>query len=149
MPKPHAAVPACYAMVVPGLEPIAADEITRDLGGEIKKSERGIVVFRVPAITPKLLQLRTTDDIFLLAWGTDALTPKATDLDKIRKWTAKDADWPELLRIHHGIRPNPSGKPTWHAVTQMQGERGYRRTDAREKLLEGLAGHIPSSWPLV
>lgn len=141
--------PPCYAMVVPGLEPVAADEITRELGGVVRKIDRGIVVFRPPHIGPELLRLRTVEDVFLLAWGTDALTRRAADLDNIRKWTARDADWEHLLRLHHGIRPKPSGKPTWHAVTQMQGERGYRRTDAREQMLRGLVGHIPESWPIV
>lgn len=149
MPSGTAEIPPCYAMTVPGLETIAADEITRDLGGEVKKSGRGIIVFRVNAITPKLLRLRTVEDVFLLAWGTDALSYRAADLDKIRKWTAKEADWAQLLALHHQVRPKPSGKPTWHAVTQLSGEHGYRRTDARKALLDGLVGAIPASWPLV
>ena len=142
-------IPPCYAMVAPGLEPVAADEIARDLGGDVKKADKGFVVFRVPAISPKLLELRTVEDVYLLVWGTDSLTWKAGDLDKIRKWTAKDADWTNLLRFHHSIRRKPSGKPTWHAVTQMIGEHGYRRVDAREAMLDGLAGHIPASWRMV
>ena len=136
-------------MVVPGLEPVAADEITRDLGGEVKRSEKGIVVFRVPEITPKVFQLRTVEDVFLLAWGTDSLSWKAGDLTKIRQWTANDADWANLLRIHHSLRPKPSGKPTWHVVTQMIGEHGYRRVDARKSLFDGLEKHIPESWRIV
>ena len=58
-----------------------------------------------------MLRLRTTEDIFLLAWGTDELSYRAQDLDSIRRWTDKDADWAELLRIHHAIRPKPKGKP--------------------------------------
>ena len=52
MPRPAPDLPALYATVQPGLETIAAEEITRDLGGEVRKSERGLVVFRVDAITP-------------------------------------------------------------------------------------------------
>ena len=85
--------PACFATVPSGLEAVAADEITRDLGGEVKKAEQGIVVFRVPEIGPDLLRLRTVDDVFLLAWGTDSLTYRAEDLKSIRQWTAKEADW--------------------------------------------------------
>ncbi len=149
MPVRSVDVPPCYATVIPGLEPVAADEIARDLGGEVKKVQPGVVVFRVPAITERLLELRTVEDVFLLAWGTDSLTWKAADLDKIRKWTANDADWANMLRLHHGIRPKPRGKPTWHAVTQMIGEHGYRRTDARDAMLDGLARHIPASWRIV
>lgn len=138
-----------YAMTPPGLEPVAADEITRDLGGEVKKAGMGIVIFRAKSITADVLRLRTVEDVFLLAWGSDALTYRANDLDKIRRWTAREADWEQLLRLHHQVRPKPAGKPTWHVVTQMTGEHGYRRTDARQAFLDGLRGRFPSSWRLV
>ncbi len=138
-------LPACYAMVQRGLEEIAADEITRDLGGEVKKSGRGIVAFRLPTLDADILKLRTVEDVFLLAWGTDDLSFRATDLDKIRQWTRK-VPWDQFLRIHHSIHPKPKGKPTYWLVTQMTGEHGYRRVDARKALADGLAGVFPSSW---
>src|SRR5262249_7727003 len=103
--------PPCYAMVLPGVEPVASDEIARDLGGEVKRTGRGLVVFRVDEPDAALLQLRTTEDVFLLAWGTDKLTYRALDLDRIRRWTAHEADWNQLLQIHHRIHPKPKGRP--------------------------------------
>src|SRR5438094_760060 len=94
------AQPACYAMVQPGLEAVAADEIERDFGGEVKKMSPGIVVFRVPVIDEDLLRLRTVEDVYLLAWGTDQLTHRAEDLDSIARWTAQKPHWTELLRLH-------------------------------------------------
>ena len=138
--------PALYAIVLPGLETIAAEEISRDLGGEIKKSERGLVIFRVKEITPDLLRLRTVEDVYLLAWGSDSLTYKAGDLKQIQHWTAKEADWQHLLRIHHAIHPKPKGKPTYHLVAQMTGTHAYRRIDALGAMAEGLGGVFPSSW---
>ncbi|HEY1378445.1 MAG TPA: methyltransferase domain-containing protein [Gemmataceae bacterium] len=146
MPRPAAELPPLYATVQPGLEDIAAEEITRDLGGAVRKTDRGLVVFRVPDISPDLLSLRTTEDVFLLAWGTDALTYRAADLDKIEKWTAREPDWPRLLQLHHGVHPKPKGKPTYRLVTQMTGEHGYRRVDARKALARGLDGKLPASW---
>lgn len=147
MPRsPSVVVPACYALVHPGLEPLAAEEIERDLGGEVKKTGAGIVVFRVPEIDERLLHLRTTEDVFLLAWGSDRLTHRAEDLDSIRRWTAREADWPNLLRLHHALRPKPKGRPTYHLVTQMEGRHGYLRRDARKALAQGLAGTVPESW---
>jgi 23S rRNA G2445 N2-methylase RlmL len=133
-------------MVQPGLEAVAADEITRDLGGEVKRTGRGIVVFRVPEIDDRLLTPRTVEDVFLLAWGTDQLTYRAEDLDRIARWTAREPDWDHLLRLHHTVRPKPKGKPTYHLVTQMEGEHGYLRRDARKALARGLAGKFPASW---
>ena len=138
--------PACYANVVDGLEPVAADEITRDLGGDVKKAEKGVVVFRVPEITQDLLKLRTVEDVFLLAWGTDSLTYRAEDLKSIRQWTTRECDWQHLLALHHAVRPKPKGKPTYRLVAQMVGTHGYRRIDARKAMAQGLDGVFPASW---
>src|SRR5947209_9601089 len=146
MPQRPAETPPCYAMVLPGLEPVAAEEIEQTLGGEVKRTGPGLVVFRVPEPDRALLRLRTTEDVFLLAWGTDKLTYRAADLDSIRRWTAKEADWQALLRVHHAIRPKPKGKPTYRLVAQMSGHHGYRRVDARQAMAKGLAGKLPASW---
>lgn len=139
-------LPSCFAVVLPGLEEIAANEITQHLGGEVKRLGKGIVVFRVPTIDESLLHLRTTEDVYLLAWGTDQLTFKAEDLDRMRRWTANDADWAQLLPLHHAIRPKPKGKPTVRVVAQMTGEHGYRRADAGKAVSRGLIGKLPASW---
>ena len=144
--EPEMSLPALYAHVIPGLEPIAADEITRDLGGEVKRTGRGVVVFRAD-IDSKLIKLRVTEDVYLLAWGSDSLTYAAEDLKTIRNWTSKKPDWPTLLKLHHALRPLKKGqKPTFRIVCQMQGEHGYRRTDAREAFGAGLAKVIPNGW---
>jgi 23S rRNA G2445 N2-methylase RlmL len=133
-------------MVVPGLEPVAEEEITHDLGGEVKRTGRGLVVFRVPEIEPSLLSLRTVEDVFLLGWGTDQLSYRAEDLDRIRRWTAREIHLEALLRIHRALQPKPKGTPTYRLVTQMQGTHGYRRVDARKALAKGLEGKFPSGW---
>jgi 23S rRNA G2445 N2-methylase RlmL len=138
--------PPCYAQVQPGLEPVAADEIERDLGGRVKRTARGLIVFRPPEVDRRLMALRTTEDVFLLAWGTDQLTYRAEDLDKIRRWTAREADWGRLLRLHHQVRPKPKGKPTYRIITQMEGHHAYLRRDAGKAFARGLEGRFPASW---
>ena len=138
--------PPLYAMTHGGLEPVAADEITRDLGGEVKKTARGLVVFRLDDLTPAVLSARTTEDLFLLAWGSDSLTYKADDLATIRSWTAKKPDWDRLFKLHHRLRPKTKGRPTFNLICQMQGEHGYRRHDARQAFIEGMSGVIKPGW---
>ena len=62
MPRSRAEpeLPPCYAMVFPGLEEVAAEEITRDLGGDVRKTGAGYVVFRVAALDQDVLRLRTS-----------------------------------------------------------------------------------------
>jgi tRNA (guanine6-N2)-methyltransferase len=143
--KDRDALPACYAVVHPGLEEVAAEEIEAELGGAVKKSGLGIVVFRVADIDRRVLQLRTTEDVFLLAWGTDELSFRAQDLESICRWTDK-ANWPKLLQLHHAVRPKPKGKPGYRLIAQMNGQRGYRRVDAQTAMARGLGGKFPASW---
>src|ERR1022692_55731 len=95
-------LPACYAMVHEGLEDIAAEEIAQSLGGTLKRSGGGIVVFRVNDIDHDILQLRTTEDVFLYGWGTDELSYRAKDLESIERWTDR-VNWDLLLKLHHAI----------------------------------------------
>ncbi|MBX9626814.1 MAG: RNA methyltransferase [Gemmataceae bacterium] len=139
-------LPPLYAMTHGGLEPVAADEITRDLGGEVKKTARGLVVFRLDDLTPAVLTPRTTEDVFLLAWGSDSLTYKTDDLATIRSWTAKKPDWDRLFKLHHKVRPKTKGRPTFNLICQMQGEHGYRRADARQAFIDGMNGVIKPGW---
>ncbi|QEL17239.1 methyltransferase domain-containing protein [Limnoglobus roseus] len=139
-------LPPLYAMLHAGLEPVVADEITRDLGGEVKKTRRGTVIFRLNTIDEDVVQLRTTEDVYLLAWGSDTLTYKAADLKSIEQWTAKQPDWKRLFQIHHAVRGMPKGKPTFHLVCQMTGEHGFRRVDALDAMADGLKGKIPGTW---
>jgi tRNA (guanine6-N2)-methyltransferase len=145
-PTEEKPLPPLYAMTHAGIETVAADEITRDLGGEVKKTSRGLVVFRVEDLTDAVLKLRTTEDVFLLAWGSGSLTYTADDLDTIRTWTARKPDWPHLFKLHHKLRPKTKGRPTYHVVCQMQGEHGFRRADARDAFIAGLQGKIPHGW---
>lgn len=144
--KSDQSIPPCYAMVFHGLEEVAAEEIRQELGGEIRKISPGIVIFRVPEIDRRLLDLRTAEDVYLFAWGTDELTLRARDLENIESWTARHPAWDQLLRIHHSVRPKPKGKPSYRLITQMIGEHGYKRTDARTALAKGLSGIFPSTW---
>jgi 23S rRNA G2445 N2-methylase RlmL len=137
-------LPACYALVQEGLEGVAGEEIA-DFGGDIKRSGAGIVVFRLDDIDPSILELRTTEDIFLYAWGTDELSYRAKDLESIERWTDK-VRWDALLKVHHAITPKPKGKPTFRLVAQMTGVHGYRRVDALKAMTRGLAGKLPASW---
>ena len=64
-------------MLHPGLEPVVADELMRDLGAEVKKTARGITVFRLNEITPDVVKLRTTEDVELKIGEITMVVPPA------------------------------------------------------------------------
>lgn len=138
-----------YAMVIPGLEDLARAEISEDLRADIKRTSRGIVVFKTDRDPEKILNLKTTEDVFIFGWGTDSLTYRATDVDDIRKWTSKDADWNQLIQAHHQFHPLTKGRPTYRIITQMEGTHGYHRKDAQRAFTKALVTRIPSTWKVV
>jgi len=146
---PHQPASVCYAQTIPGLEEIASAEISQHLGAEILRTAPGLVVFRPEELDRELLELRTVEDVFLLAWGSDGLTYRAKDLDFIEKWTATKPDWPKLLAIHHAIHPKPKGTPGYWLVVQQSGKHVYQRQSARQALARGLGRNIHPKWRFV
>lgn len=144
----HAATQTCFALTIPGLESLAAAEIEQRLHADVKRTEPGIIVFRPAVLDRQVFRLRLVEDVFLYAWGTDQLTYRAADLPLITQWTRREADWNQLFQWHQTLARKPKSKPTYHLVTQMRGEHGYRRVDAREALAKGLRGKIPTGWQL-
>lgn len=145
-PKEIDTTPPCYAMVHPGLEQVAAEELKEKLDSDIRKTLPGFVIFRPGFFHSNLLQIRTTEDVFLLAWASGELTKRATDLDLIAKWTSREADWTKLISLHQQIRPKRHTRMTFRYVVQMEGERAFFRRDARETFAKAVARHIPPKW---
>ena len=139
----------CYAMTMPGLEPIAAEEIEQQLSAMVTRQRPGIVVFRLNKLDRRVLRLRTVEDVFLYLWGTDSLTYRAADLKYIERWTATEPNWPDVLRRYQAFRPKSAGRRTYRIVTQMRGEHGYRRLDAGKALARAVARKLPPSWQCV
>jgi ubiquinone/menaquinone biosynthesis C-methylase UbiE len=108
-----------------------------------------LVVFRPDRIDRELLELRTVEDVFLLAWGSDGLTYRAKDLDFIEKWTATKPDWAKLLALHHAVHPKPKGTPGYWLVVQQAGKHVYQRQSARQALARGLGKTIHPKWRFV
>ncbi len=144
-PPPSDSIP-CFATTISGLEALAAAELEEKVGADIRKRSDGLVVFRVPEVDRGLLRLRLVEDLFLFAWGSDALTYRASDLDKLTAWTDKEPKWGRLIAAHAEVRPKAKGKPSFHLVTQLRGEHGYRRIDARKAFAKGVLPHLPHHW---
>ncbi|GCE03679.1 THUMP domain-containing class I SAM-dependent methyltransferase [Dictyobacter aurantiacus] len=131
-----------YAMTMPGLETLAFSEIRATLPeSTLVKFMRGIALFQTPELPENLLDLHTTEDVFValahikgLRRGPDALrvlhsaTLNADLTDAIASWR----------RGHHGARPR-----TWRVVSQMVGSYDFRRVDAGQAVTAALRKSMP------
>jgi 23S rRNA G2445 N2-methylase RlmL len=137
-----------YVMTMPGLETLALSEIrAKQPDAEQVKFARGIALFRSSVSPAALLELRTTEDVFLtlvhisgLQHGRDALRV----LHSATLHSDLDAAFIAWRRAHHGRQPK-----TWRVVSQMHGSYDFRRIDAGEAVTSALHRNIPRGMHLV
>ena len=133
-------------MVHPGLEEIAGDEITHDLGGEVKRTAPGLVVFRVGQSSTSRSWTAHGRGRFPVRLGHRSADLPGRGPGKIRRWTARDADWRTCCAsITPSARSRRASRPTawsrrWRASTAT-----CAATPAR-RWRKGLAGKLPASW---
>lgn len=138
-----------YAMTMPGLETLAFSEIRAKMpDAELVKFARGITLFRTATPPDELLQLRTTEDIFItikhitgLGRGRDAVRVFHSALLNIEDMNATLSVW---RRAHKAIQPK-----TWRVVSQMVGPHDFRRTDAGQSVSDALRRIMPRGMRLV
>jgi tRNA (guanine6-N2)-methyltransferase len=135
--------PLYYAMTMPGLESVAMDEIeARVSGAESVALARGIALFWAAAAPRRLLDLRTTEDVFVaianisgLGRGPEALRVLHAATERADLFKAIG-----LWKQARGKTPN-----TWRAVSQQAGEHGFRRVDAGRAVGDALRDALPRS----
>ena len=104
---------------VHGLEWVGADEITRVPGASGVRLARREVAFRVPAVDPALLGLRTVDDVFLQIGGGTGATPDAI-ADALRH-----LPWEDRVDDISALRAVPRA-PVVDVVAAVEGHRFSR-----------------------
>ena len=141
--------PEYAATVLPGLEDIAGQEIARTLeGAQALESLRGWTVFRYSGSPEPLLDLRTTEDVFVILFRTSSLPPNRKAALPLllrmahssRHW---DQAWSSFQRTHHSVK-----RVTFRVVAQMSGKQGFRRQEIRDAVITGVQARWPN-WKAV
>lgn len=126
------------ARSVHGIEWICADEITRRVpdadGLSLARRE---VTFRVPAVHPALVDLRTVDDVFLRVGEVDGVGTGRADLPAVARRLAR-LDWRGTLAQVRAVRPVPAA-PRFDVVASIEGRRRYNRYEVQDTLGARLA----------
>ncbi len=129
-------------MTMPGLETLAFSEIrARTADAELVKFARGIALFKSSEPAEKLLDLRTTEDVFYTLAHIKGLR-RGQDALRVLHSATVNADLAQALatwrRVHSGARPQ-----TWRVISQMSGSYDFRRMDGGEAVISALKRSMP------
>ncbi|MGC4106610.1 MAG: methyltransferase domain-containing protein [Thermomicrobiales bacterium] len=139
--------------VVPGLERLAARELTDELDGAemietLKQFDErtSLLLFSYGGDTADLLELTLFEDVFVLVVDRAGIGGERAALKTVASLIASPA-LDEAFRIANPILPGNRRKPTYRAIARMSGEHAYRRTDLRATVEKAVAGRHPD-WAL-
>ncbi|MFN2131013.1 MAG: methyltransferase domain-containing protein [Anaerolineae bacterium] len=142
--------PLEYAVSVhPGLEDVADQEIRETLGDARSiEQQRGWTVFCYPGDAGQALQLRTTEDVFVLLYRTDKLpTYRKAALPLLVRMANNSWFWDQAMTRFYQTR-QPVKRVTYRVVAQMSGKHGFRRQEVRDAIMIGVQGRWPRWKPV-
>jgi hypothetical protein len=145
-PKP--APPAYYALVVPGLESLAAAELTvagatvRDTLSRIDRRD-SVIIFSAPDLTP-ILRCGLLEDLFQIV--LDAPTPDARGAPKVLARAMERAPLERALLAHNGVRPKNLAR-TYKIVARVAGKHPFHRDDVDAPFIAAMAAMLPRWAP--
>jgi tRNA (guanine6-N2)-methyltransferase len=142
-----------YAQTMPGFEEIAWLEI-RDKYPEASfgeylyaKEQNGILVFDYAGEIKKLLQLRTTEDVFLQALNKKSMSRSKADLSLITQLVGKGESFGRAVNNLMRWR-QLSGPPTYRVISRKYGQHQYRRKDLESAVYKGIQSRYPRWGPV-
>ena len=143
-----------YAQTMPGVEKIAWLEIRERLRGAklveflFTKDKSGIVVFEYNGDPARLLELRTTEDVFAVVATETKLSRDWRDLRLVARVIEGSPTLGLAVRILGKVRPGPEqgGIPTYRVISRKVGKHQYRRVDFEEAVGKGIQRRYGKRW---
>jgi 23S rRNA G2445 N2-methylase RlmL len=138
----------CYALVVPGIEDLAASEL-ESTGARVNETLRGfdkrdsIVMFTHPA-PERSLKCALLEDAFVVA--LDAPTPRGRSGANRLAATIEPRRFEAARLMHHALRPKQRGR-SYKVVVRVAGKHDFRREDA-EAAIARAVGRLLPHWLL-
>lgn len=138
---------------MPGAEEIAWLEIREKIRGAAfdkylyAKDQNGIVVFDYEGHIDPLLELRTTEDVFLSAIDLNPLSRGKQDLAEITQLVARSESLGKAVNEFLRWR-KLSGPPTFRVISRKYGQHQYRRKDMEAAVFNGIQLRYPRWQPV-
>lgn len=143
-PRPRLAAPAYYALVVPGIEDLAAAElrasgatVTGTLAGFDKRDS--IVSFS-DADPAHVLRCGLLDDVFQVV--LDIPTPAIPKGAKLLAASLERTQLERAMAAHHALRPK-SAKRTYRVVARVSGRHPFHREDIERASIAAVGDLLP------
>ncbi|HEX6386864.1 MAG TPA: RNA methyltransferase [Anaerolineae bacterium] len=139
---------------MPGAEEIAWLEIRSRLPkaefGEtlFAKEQNGIVLFDYEGSIADLLQLRTVEDVFILALSIDKLSRGWRDLRQVADRIADGAIFGRAVGLLSRYQSKRSKSTTYRVIARKYGRHQYRRKDLQDAVLKGVKRRYPQWRPV-
>jgi tRNA (guanine6-N2)-methyltransferase len=141
------------ASVHPGLEKVAGQEIVERLSGaRILDSKRGWIVWSYAGSAADLLDLRTTEDVFVVLYRTAELPLyRSGAIPLLTRMARGSRYWDQAWNAFQQTRHRPVKRVTFRVIAQMSGKLGFRRQEARDAVVAGIQSRQPQTrgWKLV
>ena len=135
-----------YALVVPGLEGIASEEIRRtgaEIVGTISRIDKrdGFVLFRTRDIAV-VMKCGTIEDVFQIVLDSSTGGGRGAPNRLARQIERTSIE--RALVAHHALRPGKRGR-SYRVVARVAGDQNFRR-DELEKAFSKAVGSLLSKW---
>jgi 23S rRNA G2445 N2-methylase RlmL len=144
-----------YAHTLPGFGSIAQQEIASKLsakstGIRTVGNQNDVVLFEYGGDPQRLLEMRSTEDVFFLVQHLRKVPSDRRGLAYLRKGIRSARYFDVGLRIHKRLcNVNTKRQTTFRVISRRRGHHAYRRIDAQRAIEKGVLQRYNYSWRLV
>lgn len=137
-----------YVQTMPGVEEIAWLEIRARLPGAkfseklFAKEQNGLLLFSYSGEPNDLLQLRTVEDVFVLAVSIDKVPRTRQLLPQLTEMVSHTAAFQQALDIAMPIRKQP-GRPSYRVISRLYGSHTLYRKELAAAVEKGIKNRYP------
>jgi 23S rRNA G2445 N2-methylase RlmL len=142
-----------YVQTMPGVEEIAWLEIRDKLPGAkfgetvFAKEQNGLLIFSYAGDTADLFQLRTVEDVFVLAVSLEKVPRTRQVLPQITEMVGETAVFQQAIDIAMPIRKQV-GRPSYRVISRLYGSHEIYRKELGAAVEAGMKNRYPR-WRLV
>ena len=142
-----------YVQTMPGVEEIAWLEIRDKLPGAkfsetvFAKEQNGLLIFSYAGDVTDLFQLRTVEDVFVLAASLKKVPRTRQVLPQLTEMVSQTAAFQQAVNVAIPVRKQP-GRPSYRVISRLYGSHEIYRKELGAAVEKGMKNRYPR-WRLL